>query len=214
MANFYNLLFLNVFLIVMLAGCAGRPVLPESPDTFLLRGKVAVREGDARFSANLLWHQRRDGFDMDLWGPMGQGRVHIVKQGDRIRLSSSDGRVSEGDPDDVMRAHLGWSLPLATLPAWVQGRPLSGVAVADLVRDPDGRIEHFRQLGWTVVLDGYRHVGEDAPPLPTRITVSRDDVRIRVVVARWRLGHGTGAAPQTRSKGTLPGTGGSAMNLP
>ncbi len=193
MTNFYNSLFLNVFLILLVAGCATRPVPPQSPETFALRGKVAVREGEVRFGANLLWHQRGQDFEMDLWGPLGQGRVNLVKEGERIRLRTGDGQVTEGPADTLMRARLGWSLPLDTLPAWVRGEPLAGVPAEALARDAQGRITGFRQLGWDVALGGYRRVAQGVRDLPTRITATREAARIRLVVSGWRLGAGAEA---------------------
>jgi outer membrane lipoprotein LolB len=206
----YNLLFLKVFpekmfpdlgrwlrlaavLVVgpfgLLAGCAGLPGMPESPETFVLTGKVGVREARESFSANLLWHQKGEAFDIDLWGPLGQGRVKLVKKGDGIELRSDQGVLAEGESDRVMREHLGWSLPVDVLPAWVQGGPYAQAPVADLARDAQGRLTGFTQLGWTVVLERYQAVPDGAVErdLPTRITATRDTSRVRLVVSEWRL---------------------------
>ena len=183
----YKLLFLNVFLLLLCAGCVSRPPLPETPETFVLRGKVAVTEQGEHFSANLLWHQRGEGFEMDLWGPLGQGRMKIVKEAGQVRLETGEGVLLSGEPDRVMREQLGWSLPLDVLPSWVQGVPLPGTAAESLVRDASGRLASFVQLGWSVTLERYQAVGTDARELPTRITASRTDARVRLVVSEWRL---------------------------
>jgi outer membrane lipoprotein LolB len=201
-ANLYNLLFLKVFpamcrcrwLLALIAGllaagCAGLPDMPEAPETFVLSGKVGVREAQESFSANLLWHQKGEAFDIDLWGPLGQGRVKLVKKGDGIQLRSDQGVLAEGDADSVMKAHLGWSLPVDVLPAWVQGGPYAGAPVAELARDGEGRFTGFTQLGWAVVLERYETVrdGTGDRDLPTRITATREGARVRLVVSEWRL---------------------------
>ena len=201
-ANLYNLLFLKVFpsgvwrrwpvagfLALLLAGCAGLPGMPEAPETFVLSGKVGVREARESFSANLLWHQKGEAFDIDLWGPLGQGRVKLVKKDDGIVLRSDRGVLAEGEADAVMRAHLGWSLPVDVLPAWVQGGPYAGAPAEGLSRDDEGRLTAFTQLGWAVLLERYQTVqdGEAGRDLPTRITATRDDARVRLVVSEWRL---------------------------
>ena len=185
--NVYKLLFLNVFLILLCAGCVSTPQLPEAPETFVLRGKVAVSEAGEHFTANLLWHQRGEGFEMDLWGPLGQGRVRVVKENGELRITTDRGVVLAGEPDRVMRQELGWSLPLDVLPAWVQGTPLAELPAEAQVRDEAGRFVSFSQLGWAVALDRYQSVGERFRELPTRITASRPDARVRLVVSDWRL---------------------------
>lgn len=186
MTNRYNLLFLNVFLVFVTTGCATVPQSPESPETFLLRGKVAVAESVEHFSANLLWHQRGEGFEIDLWGPLGQGRTKIVKTDDEIEIRTDRGVVLAGEPATVMRDELGWSLPMDVLPSWVQGRPFAGVASSDLVRDEAGRLNGFKQLGWTVTLGRYQNV-DDRRVLPTRVTATRAESSVRLVITEWQL---------------------------
>ncbi len=164
----------------------------------MLRGKVAVTESGGHFTANLLWHQRGEGFEMDLWGPLGQGRMRIIREAGEVRLTNADGVLMAGDPDRVMREQLGWSLPLDVLPAWVQGAPLAGVPVQAEMRDEAGRFVSFSQLGWSVALERYQTVAEGNRALPTRITASRADARVRLVVSEWRLSGVHGETPASR----------------
>ena len=183
----------TAFCCLLIAGCAGLPGLPEAPETFVLTGKVGVREADQSFSANLLWHQRGEGFEIDLWGPLGQGRVKLVKKDGEISLESDKGVLARGEPETVMRTHLGWSLPLEVLPAWVQGGPFADIPATGLRQDEAGRVLAFEQLGWGVVLEGYQSVPIDAGPdaserdLPRRVTATREDARVRLVISEWRL---------------------------
>lgn len=181
------------FLCLTVAACTGLPRPPETPQTFVLKGKVGVREGDESFSANLLWHQMGEAFEIDLWGPLGQGRVKLVKQGGEIRLETDKGVLAQGEPEAVMRANLGWSLPLTVLPAWVQGGPVDDLPVSELTRDQAGRVLGFEQLGWRVELGRYQRVGMQAAAgtaerqLPRRVTAMKDDARVRLVISEWRL---------------------------
>jgi len=186
----YKLLFLNAFFLVLAAGCAALPSLPEVPDTFALKGKVAVRDGIDQFSANILWHQHAEGFEIDLWGPLGQGRVRLMKQGEELLLRNGQDEVlTQGDPETVMRENLGWSLPVDVLPAWVQGHPLTAVAAEELGYDEAGRVTSFRQLGWVVQLDRYETQGgaSDRRDLPTRVTAQKDQYRLRLVISEWEI---------------------------
>lgn len=177
-------------LLVLAAGCAGLPRVPEAPETFALKGKLAVRENGEHYTANVLWHQRGEGFEIDLWGPLGQGRVQLVKQGGEIHLNNAQGDVlTSGDADAVMRRELGWTLPVEVLPAWVQGQPLATIEAHDLSRDDSGHVSAFRQLDWRVALDRYETVVGDAVSreLPTRITAENDRTRLRLVISEWQI---------------------------
>ena len=90
--------------------------LVSQGEDFQLRGKLGVVEGRESFSARFLWRQRGPGFTIDLWGPLGQGRVRLSGDAQRIAVLDGNGVVlSEGDHAEVMHAHLGWALPLAVL---------------------------------------------------------------------------------------------------
>ena len=177
------------FLALFVAGCVTLPELPDAPETFVLSGKVGVREARESFSANLLWHQKGEAFEIDLWGPLGQGRTKLVKKNGEIQLLTDKGVLAEGQADRVMHEHLGWSLPMDVLPAWVQGEPFASAPVADLARDEAGRVTGFSQLGWAVVLERYQPVEEGLGfrDLPTRITASREEARVRLVISEWRF---------------------------
>lgn len=191
MTDFYKFLFINVFFIFGLPGCVSVPALPEAPGVFAIKGKVGIREGEEQFSASFLWLQEEHGFQIDLWGPLGQGRVQLVKKDAEIELRNArDEVLATGDVETVMREQLGWSLPIDVLPAWVQGRPLAGVASRKQSFDAAGHLTDFEQLGWRVELDRYQtHLNASGShALPTRITATSGHSRIRLAVAEWQLG--------------------------
>ena len=185
-----KLLFIKGFYLFLSVGCASVPEVPAAPERFALQGKVAVREGDEHYTANLLWHQRLNGFEIDLWGPLGQGRMQLVKKGAEVQIRDGQGQVvSAGDPERIMRQRLGWSLPLEVLPAWVQGRPVPELDAEALTEDDAGRLQSFRQLNWHVRLERYRTVAgaTGSRDLPTRVTAENEQTRLRLVVSRWEF---------------------------
>lgn len=202
-------LVLLAFSAGLLVGCAALPQ-PGPAGGFVLRGKLGVVDARDSFSARFLWQQQGDAFDIELWGPLGQGRVRLTGRDGSMALVEGDGTVIDsGTPDAVMRRHLGFSLPMAVLPAWVRGAPAAGHRVSGRVVDGDGRLTAFRQLGWTVALERFGAVeGGDVPVsagagpaatpastptatpatlLPHRITASRGDYRVRLAVSDWQF---------------------------
>jgi outer membrane lipoprotein LolB len=151
---------------------------------------VAVQEAGENFTANLLWHQDGDGFQIDLWGPLGQGRVQLVKQGGELEIRDGTGEVMErGEPEAVMRRALGWSMPVDVISDWVVGQPAEGLGIEDVSRDAQDRITAFGQLDWRVSLERYRAWGSGAEvrDLPGRITAENARTRLRLVVSEWEI---------------------------
>ncbi|NIP16221.1 MAG: outer membrane lipoprotein LolB [Pseudomonadales bacterium] len=162
----------------------------DGPADFELRGKAGVVDGAESFSARFIWRQYGSAFSIDLWGPLGQGRVRL--DGDERRLAIVDGSgavLSEGPHADVMRAHLGWSLPLDVLPSWVLGTPGDGTGAGDRQYDDDGRLVGFEQLDWSVAYARHSEVQTLRGPrwLPGRITATRGDYRVRLSISDWML---------------------------
>ncbi len=79
-----------LLLCLMVSGCALSRPEPMAPADFRLGGKIAVRGGAEAFSASFDWAQRGETYDVEFWGPLGQGRVRL--RGDATRLTVTDSR--------------------------------------------------------------------------------------------------------------------------
>lgn len=190
-------LVLNVFFLLVVggsvAGCATVRGPGPAPGGFELRGKMGIVQGSESYSARFLWRQDGSDFHIDLWGPLGQGRVQLSGRRDYLELRDGDGTVvSSGTPESVMQRHLGWSLPLAVLPEWVRGRPAPRPAATAMTWDPDGHLSGFNQLGWQVELARYAEQSDGATEgspllLPHRVTASQGSYRVRLAVSDWRI---------------------------
>jgi outer membrane lipoprotein LolB len=203
-ASIRNYLVFQGLLLMLVAGCATWHTPAPAEGGFVSRGKLGVVAGEESFSARYLWQQDGAAFVIDLWGPLGQGRVQLAGDGTLLELREGDGTVVDrGPPAAVMQRHLGWSLPLSVLPQWVRGNPAPGRRVSGREFDDAGRLAAFRQLGWTVELERYRPVTEPASAsapaadgaagqavtvsLPHRITARQGDYRVRLAVSTWQI---------------------------
>ncbi|MYH16221.1 MAG: outer membrane lipoprotein LolB [Gammaproteobacteria bacterium] len=178
-----KLLFLNAIFVALwlLAGCVSVP--PISPGTdFSIKGKIGVVDGGESWSARFVWRQSGERFEIDLWGPLGQGQTRLRGTPDRLEITDADGDVrTSGSPEALMLAELGWSLPLSLLLDWLQGRPSVKAPVAEATSDPEGNLTGFRQLGWQVRFERAKQAPADAPP--RRITAEKPGYRVRVAVS-------------------------------
>ena len=178
-----KLLFLRkIFLTCsLLAGCVSVPPLPPGAD-FSIAGQIGVVDRGDSWSARFMWRQSGERFEIDLWGPLGQGQTRLRGTPDQLEIIDADGAVrTSGRPEAVMLAELGWSLPLNLLLDWLQGRPSAEARVTRPVHNAVGYLTAFHQLGWQVRFERGRNAPASAPP--RRITAERPNYRVRVIVS-------------------------------
>src|SRR5277367_200608 len=144
-----------------------------------LDGRAAVALGAQGWQATLDWRQSGMFAEAHLSGPFGIGAL-VLKQG-------PDGLSLNGAPpsDAVLsQVHdkLGFDPPLENLHYWLLGipNPASGFEVS---RNDQDRAKTLTQAGWNIVYDRYLAVAGDL--LPTRVVLSRENVRVRIIIDHW-----------------------------
>lgn len=176
-----------------LAACVTtRPVQPsvkwerrvlelQKMSAWQLDGRAAVALGTQGWQATLNWRQTGMLAEVHLSGPFGIGAL-VLKQG-------PDGLSMNGAPpsDAVLsqvQERLGFDLPLENLRYWLLGVP-NPAAAFDLSRNDQGRAKALTQAGWSIAYDRYMPVAGDV--LPARLVLSRDTVRVRIVIDHWEI---------------------------
>lgn len=169
-------------LVVLLAGCSQLAFLqPTDGLRFELSGRIAVRYGDESSSGNLAWRHRRDGDEMLITSPLGQGIARIVRKGDAVTLTTSEPRDYHAANAELLTEEvLGFRVPLIGLSDWVRGRPAPGPSQAR--RDEQGRLTELEQSGWTIQYLAY---GEDGR-LPARMRLVYPGLELRLAISSWR----------------------------
>jgi outer membrane lipoprotein LolB len=169
---------------LVLAACAGLPgqsVSLRSQGDFELSGRVVVKAAEDGANGTITWRHSREADDLFISSPFGQGIARVARSGERVRLTTAEGRIFEAnDAESLTEQALGWRLPLGGLPDWVQARPVANDG-ADVVRDGTGRVDEIRQSGWRIEYLDWRGA------LPVRFKFTRENVEIRLVVDRWVL---------------------------
>jgi len=141
-----------------------------------------VRNGDEAASARVDWRHAAAADDLLVSTPLGAGIAEITRRENVYTLVTAQGeRFSANDPERLTERALGWTLPLAGLPDWVQGRPQPGVP-AETRYDGD-RLAELRQLGWTIEYTGY----DEASRRPKRMRLTRGNLDIRLAIDEWQL---------------------------
>lgn len=192
----------GIVLVALLAGgCAVTPPAVISPadwDTVMLQrqaltqwgmtGRAAVAAANDGWNANMEWRQKDRQSELKLRGNFGIGGIRVLSDGGSLDIETSKGEKFSGDEAAAMLERaLGVSLPLRPLRFWLLGVPEPDVSALTQF-DSQGRVSQMDQDGWHMTYDRYESTN---PPhnaaMPGRIVLEKGDVRVRVVVDRWRL---------------------------
>jgi outer membrane lipoprotein LolB len=151
---------------LLVAACAQVEIRPpEGPLEFSLAGRIAARYRDESFIGNIAWRHARDGDELLISTPTGQGVAEIVRQGDAVRLKTAEPReYRDNDSEALTERVLGFRIPIDGLADWVQGRP-------------SPRLE---DRGWKVEYQDY-----DAERRPTRLRLTYHGIELRLAISQW-----------------------------
>jgi outer membrane lipoprotein LolB len=149
---------------------------------FTLDGRLAVRHGEAHYSANLSWQHSVARDAILLSGPLGQGLAEMVRDDGGARLTLADHREFVAAGLDQLSAQVfGVALPLSGMARWVLGDATDGSVSAS---DDTLRPREMAVQGWTIELLEWESPASSA--LPTLIDVHRDDLGTRLKVLEWQ----------------------------
>jgi outer membrane lipoprotein LolB len=182
--------------LLLICGCVAQPQRVPAPApwsehrmvlqhlaSFDLRGRVAVAAGSDGFNAALRWVQRDARTQLDLNGPLGFGAVRVDSEGSEFTLRTGRGERLDADAARAeLDRRLGFSLPLSSLRYWILGVPDPALPAAETV-GPQERLDHLEQAGWQVEYQKY--VAFNGSWLPQRLTATRADLRVRLLVDQW-----------------------------
>ncbi len=168
-----------------LLGCATRPMLPEAGMEFRVAGRVGLVAERRAVSANYVWRQYVDGVEIELWGPLGQGRTRVVADGASLTVHAADGtRLEDAEAQALVRREFGLAAPLDLLSHWIRGRPAPEWPV-DASGEASGD-DSFSQLGWHVAPSRFLEVS--GRRVPGRLVATRGDHRLTVLCREWDFG--------------------------
>lgn len=132
----------------------------EKLEQWRIKGKIAVKVGTKGGHATLRWEKSATEH-IEIYGPLGGGRVEIEVDENGARLKDTKGGALEGDSvAALIEQRLGWPLPFDQLPYWLRGLPASDMAKMEW--DALGRIVRMNDQGWQVSYPDYQQVSNMA----------------------------------------------------
>jgi outer membrane lipoprotein LolB len=152
-----------------------------------LAGRVALSTPEEGFNASIYWTQSDQRYSLRIVAPLGQGSYGLDGGPERVVMRTPDRRtLTAKDPEGLIRAELGWTLPVLGLRYWVRGIPEPGTPITALTLDDRGRMTALQQSGWRIDVMGYG--SESGLDLPSRLFLETDRFRVRIAVGRWASG--------------------------
>jgi outer membrane lipoprotein LolB len=153
---------------------------------FLAQGRLAYRSDNDGVNANFSWTNNDEDFALKLSGPFGASAVTIEYAAGKLYLSNQKREefMDWMSPTEVLFQHTGLYLPVDALSHWVTGIPVPD-SEHQLTLNPQQLLSELHQGGWTIHYTRYVQVGDLF--LPDRITLTQDDIRIRLVIDQWSI---------------------------
>ncbi|RTE66655.1 outer membrane lipoprotein LolB [Amphritea opalescens] len=196
-----RLRILVVAALILLSGCSGltpQPTTtPERPwsehyqmmqatDSWQLTGKIGIRAPAESHSASLYWEQSPQRYQIDLTGPLGQGGARI--EGDELGVSidiAGEQPLWAPSAEQLMEDTLGWQFPVQDVRYWILGIPApSNPFELSLTQQ---LADEIIQNGWKIKYLRYNY--QTGHPLPEKLTISRDDLRLTIIAKEWQIPH-------------------------
>ena len=191
-----SLFLAAVSLIAVLAGCKTLPPAPpesapwdvrkaalQARDQFELKGRIAVAVAQEGFNAKLRWQQQGKQSNLALDGPLGVGGVRITSNGDSLKVLNARGeQLDSAAAKQEINSKLGFEPPIASLRYWVLGVPDPATASEEIL-DDSKRLATLKQDGWQIDYTAYANVRGQS--LPSKATLTREGVRVRLFVDDW-----------------------------
>lgn len=170
-----------LLLALMLSSCA-RVERQSPPATELSSwqaiGKIGFRGENKSVAVNFRWQQDNEAFSINMFGPLGVGRV--IVNGNKTELSLIDAQGNCWDQQaatSIMEDNLGWFLPPSVLPYWLLGKPDPRFSVELL------EAKAFQQGPWKIQTTQLTQTEKSI--LPKRLLITRPDVKVTVVIRNW-----------------------------
>jgi outer membrane lipoprotein LolB len=147
-----------------------------------VEGKIALNMNNKNNQGNLIWQQKQDSFDLLITGPLGQGYLHIESYPGLVIATTAEEQIQANSIEELFAQHFDWSLPMQELHYWVRGIS-SPSTQAQMTFFDNGDVDIIKQAGWDIDYD--RFVEVDGFSLPYKLTITGNDIRVKLVLKKW-----------------------------
>ena len=174
---------IGLLTVIALTGCSTLPVSPQLDiGEWSFKGKMAVRNANEASSFNVNWLQQGARYEIELFGPLGQGAVTISGDQNQAILTQGDESLQSNNLSNLVWEATQLDLPLDHLQYWVRAQP-SPLETYSAVRNESGQITQISQAGWSVNITSYFEESDN----PKKLNFSRSTDNGKLVIREWLL---------------------------
>lgn len=175
-------------LLLLLTACSNQQSLPVATESlepnaqlwhWQAQGRIAFANEKNNHSANIDWKQTGYNYQLQLFGPLGQGSARLEGQPFKVTLTLSNGeQVQATSPEQLLAENSAWELPLSNMVYWIRGVTAPG----DYLQINQNT---FIQSGWRV--EWRRFVQVDDYQLPSLLVAEKNNLSFRLAINQWQL---------------------------
>lgn len=139
-------------------------------DEWEVRGRLAVRTSRRGETVSMYWRRDEERHSINLYGPLGAGRVVLTRDENGATLHDSKDRTYHDDSAEALLYRvMGWRVPFQDMQHWVLGvaAPDSGY---EIELDRWGRLIELTQNGWHIEFQEYHY--SDGLDLPRKLVMN------------------------------------------
>ncbi len=146
---------------------------------------LGIQQPHHNSTASACWKQRNDRYSIVISAPLNISSIRIVGRPGKVTLwkSSTKSYIAKS-ADQLLYQQLNWWLPVENMKYWVKGLPAPKLA-HQTIYDGYRHIKFLQQQGWKIHYQQYRSVNDI--DLPSIITFTHNELKIKLVIRRWRL---------------------------
>lgn len=147
-----------------------------------MQGHAAISTGKNAGNARIDWQQRTaQDYSVMLSAPITRQSWQLEVAGGSATITGLEGGPRTGpDAATLLREAAGWDIPVQSMRFWLRGQPATGQTPERYVFDAGSRLVRLDQQGWRIDFENLRADG-----LPGRITATRAESRVRLVIDQW-----------------------------
>lgn len=151
-----------------------------------INGGVAVKQNDKGFTASLEWEQQANQrYVIHMFGPLGGGSMKLTGQPGQVTMTTAKNETFHASSAQALLAEqTGWRLPIENMRYWIRGIPAPGTQAQPRF-DQYKHVTQLKQQGWTI--DYQRYTAVNGIDLPSKMTITRSPLRVRVVIKSWKI---------------------------
>lgn len=158
------------------------------PDNWQLTAKLGIKSNTRNGSVTVSWKQQQEEYEIQLSGPLGQGKTKLTGNQDFITISRPNKEpILSAFPEQLFEDIFGWEFPLAHLQYWVRGLS-SKAKVQEQQLNADGTLSTLTQEDWHIQYQ--RYLQTEQWLLPGKIQLNSHDSsqpKLTLIIRKWQV---------------------------